>query len=136
MTFGVRGAFLERRRSQRPFRAVGALFGRRRQGTGSASPAERHETSLPIAFLTASGVAITATTVDLSLTGLRAAVAVPLPAGTLLRVKMPGRRAKHVRVVWQIGGHVGCEFLAPLSPEVFEEMLGPDAEPAGYSPEG
>jgi hypothetical protein len=54
---------------------------------------------------------------DLSVTGFRAHIPLPLQEGSLLRVGLPIGKMPHARVIWLEEEQVGCEFIAPLADE-------------------
>lgn len=61
--------------------------------------------------------------IDLSLTGFRAETVNRLRPGTLVWITLPGFAGLEAEVAWQTNEHVGCAFLQPLHPAVFEHIV-------------
>lgn len=59
-------------------------------------------------------IALAVDILDVSNSGIRARISVPLPVGTIIRLGLPRIGERHACVVWMRDGHVGCEFMAPL----------------------
>ena len=69
----------------------------------------------------ASGVAVQI--VDLSPEGFRAATHLDLTTGTDVWLRLPGLEPCHARVAWSEGLYIGCAFVRPLHPAVFDMIV-------------
>ncbi|MCX7676220.1 MAG: PilZ domain-containing protein [Alteraurantiacibacter sp.] len=60
---------------------------------------------------------------DLTPEGFRVSL-IDMPAvGTELRIRIPGLTILLAEVCWARGFEVGCRFVSPLSPYVFEHLI-------------
>jgi hypothetical protein len=79
---------------------------------------EREPSSATAAF----GSKCTRVTVDvtnISLTGVKIRVLVPLEVGALVWMRLPNLDPVYAKVIWAEDNEAGCEFLQPLHPAIF-----------------
>ena len=69
----------------------------------------------------ASGVSVQI--LDLSTDGFKAATHLDLHVGTDVWLRLPGLEPSHARVCWTEGLYIGCAFMRPLHPAVFEKIV-------------
>lgn len=67
---------------------------------------------------------ISARILDLSTHGFRAETLSRLCPRTSVWLTLPGLAPQLARVVWSDGSLAGCQFVAPLHPAVFAQVLG------------
>ena len=94
---------------------------------GSPSRKSRRSERMPITLGAglrqrgASGVSVQI--VDLSPEGFRAATHLDLTTGTDVWLRLPGLEPCHARVAWSEGLYIGCAFVRPLHPAVFDMIV-------------
>ena len=59
---------------------------------------------------------------DLSASGFRIGWLPNCRMDTPLRIRIPGMQLLHAHIRWQDEGSVGCQFINPLHPAVFEHI--------------
>ena len=69
----------------------------------------------------ASGVSVQI--VDLSTDGFKAATHLELQVGIDVWLRLPGLEPCHARVCWAEGLNIGCAFVRPLHPAVFDMIV-------------
>lgn len=82
----------------------------------------RREPRIPTDHKATARIAISIELIDISLSGARARVSLPLPVGTVIKLGLGGDRVRHARVAWSDEGITGFEFLAPLDAEDLAEF--------------
>ncbi len=60
---------------------------------------------------------------NVSFHGVRIRTADPPTVGSHVRLKLPMFEDLEARVVWACESEVGCEFIEPLSPDLFELIV-------------
>lgn len=61
---------------------------------------------------------------NISPLGFKADVAGDFPAGSYVRLRLPGLGAVHARVVWSSEGSIGGEFCNPVDPRRLCRIIG------------
>lgn len=61
--------------------------------------------------------------VNISRFGLLARSAVDVAIGSFISVRLPVVGAVRAEVVWSLGGRIGCQFVEPISHEIYAELL-------------
>ena len=64
---------------------------------------------------------------DLSCTGFRMDWPIGFPLLEKVSIRFPGIESKTAEVRWREGQMVGCEFVKPISPYVFDHLLATNA---------
>jgi hypothetical protein len=82
----------------------------------------RREPRMATSHKATARVAISIALIDISLSGARARISIPLPVGTLIKLSLSADRMRHARVAWSDDGITGFEFLAPLTPADLAEF--------------
>lgn len=85
---------------------------------------QRREQRLPVACRASARIAMSVEVLDASRCGVRARLSLPVPVGTMLRVRLPFGAERHARVAWVGDGLFGCEFVAPLDEGEIVQLLG------------
>jgi hypothetical protein len=103
-------------------RSVG--FGRK-ASSSSQEPRgdERRIVAIPASVRLPAGDRIPVQIEDLSATGFRASVSLPMQRGMLLRVALPIGRSPTARIVWAEEDQIGCAFLARLDPQDLSTLI-------------
>lgn len=93
----------------------------------------RREPRIPAECRGLARLAVSIEILDASPAGLRARTTLPLAAGTLLKLTLPGGAERHARVAW-VDDHVfGCEFMKPLNAKELRELVDATANAAPYA---
>ncbi len=93
----------------------------------------RREPRLPAECRGLARLAVSIEILDASAAGVRARTTLPLAAGTLLKLTLPGSAERHARVAWVDGNVFGCEFMKPLSPRELRDLVDATANAAPYA---
>ncbi|MFA5988642.1 MAG: PilZ domain-containing protein [Sphingomonas sp.] len=62
--------------------------------------------------------------VDVSCLGFMARCDAAFEPGDTITIGLPTLGPISARIIWALGGRVGCEFAAPLSPQDYTTQLG------------
>ncbi len=93
----------------------------------------RREPRIPAECRGLARLAISIEILDASAAGLRARAGMPLAAGTLLKLTLPGGAERHARIAW-VDDHVfGCEFMKPLNAKELRDLIDATANAAPYA---
>lgn len=93
----------------------------------------RREPRLPAECRGLARLAVSIEILDASAAGLRARTALPLVAGTLLKLTLPGNAERHARVAWVDGNLFGCEFMKPLNARELRDLMDATKNAAPYA---
>ncbi|WP_294194111.1 PilZ domain-containing protein [uncultured Sphingomonas sp.] len=93
----------------------------------------RREPRVPAECRGLARLAVSIEIVDASAAGLRARTSLPLVAGTLLKLTLPGSAERHARVAWVDGNVFGCEFMKPLNVKELRDLVDATANAAPYA---
>jgi hypothetical protein len=89
----------------------------------------RAKPRIPVRCRASARIAVGIEILDASPNGVRVRMSIPLPQGTVLKLRLPSGGERHARVAWAADGLFGCEFMAPLEPMELDSLLA--AAPEG-----
>jgi len=85
--------------------------------------ADREEVYFRTVARLATGAAFPIELVNLSRVGCMARTHVATTPGTRLKIVVPPQEEVRAKVVWALGGRIGCEFDEPIAAVRFFELL-------------
>jgi hypothetical protein len=94
----------------------------------------RAKPRVPVQCRASARIAVGIEILDASPNGVRVRMSIPLPAGTVLKLRLPSGGERHARVAWAKDGLFGCEFMAPLDPAELDALMtaGPEGAIARF----
>lgn len=99
-----------------------AVFGEPKRGRMGGRRADRAPFDARVKFRCGNRRA-TVRVLDMSRTGARVSAIHLLREGETFFITLPGLSSIEARVAWANSFELGCEFMQPLHPAVFEELL-------------